>query len=166
MPICYMLVGVPGSGKTTFINRNYYDIPYTNVEPIVTGTDLYIERIAEALELTYNEIFQDSFKLANKLFWDDIVTAGNAGDDIIIDRTNMSYSSRKRFFNALPGYCFEAIVFPVPQDHQARLDSRLGKHIPEKVIKGMLANFQMPSMSEGFDAVWSPEDFERSLQND
>lgn len=160
MPICYMLVGCPGSGKSTFVDKHFYDFPVTNhnVTPMLTGTDYYIDRIAEALEVTYSEVFQDAYKLAEKMFWKDIENADE--DDIIIDRTNMTINSRKRFINALNStHRMEAIVFPVPNDLEARLASRTGKQIPANVVSNMIRGFEMPTLSEGFDAVWTPESF-------
>ena len=167
MATCYILVGCPGSGKTTFINQNYYDFPAAEDGelPIISGTDKYIERIAEALELTYSEVFKDAYKLAEKLFWDDIVVAANERLDIIIDRTSMSRGSRHKFFSALRAtHRMEAIVFPVPEDLKVRLDNRHGKHIPQNVVNNMINSFEMPSMSEGFDAVWDVKSFVESLQ--
>ena len=158
MPTCYILVGCPGSGKTTF----------TNLLPrgaIITGTDKYIERIAEALELTYSKIFKDAYGLAESLFWDDIITASEDGTDIVIDRTNMTRGSRHKFFSALRAtHRMEAIVFPVPEDLKARLDSRPGKHIPQSVISNMINSFEMPSIAEGFDAVWESSFYESTLR--
>lgn len=163
MPTCYMLIGCPGSGKSTFIQKNLLDFPY-NEEcefpvPFVTGTDAIIERIAEAVEETYHNIFKDVYKFAEKLFWKDIVAAAEDRQDIVLDRTNMTKAGRSKFFRALDGYRFEAIVFPVPKDLDKRLASRIDKNIPKHVITGMINSFDMPSMEEGFDAIWSPEEF-------
>lgn len=165
MSICYMLVGCPGSGKTTFVNTHHFDFQFrgdTNL-PLYTGTDVYIERIAETLELTYNDIFKDAYKLAEKLFWNDIVYCVKEDRDIIIDRTSMSRASRYKFFQAMPHYRFEAVVFPVPDNLQDRLKAREGKFIPNHVVQSMINSFEMPSMSEGFSAVWTPESFAESL---
>jgi len=168
MGICYILIGVPGSGKSTFIEENLYDFPRDadgNL-PWVTGTDLYIDRVAEALEMTYSEVFKDSYKLAEKCFWADIQNAAAEGDSIIIDRTNMTRTGRKKFFTALHGYRFEAIVFPLPTDLEQRLASRPGKEIGMNIIDSMLANYSAPSFQEGFDAIWSPKMFSSKLEID
>jgi hypothetical protein len=35
-----------------------------------------------------------------------------------------------------------------------RLASRPGKEIPDAVVEGMLASFEMPTEEEGFDEIW------------
>jgi predicted kinase len=166
MPICYMLIGCPGSGKTTFLNKNFYDFP-RDAEgslPFITGTDLYIERIAEALEATYSEVFKDAYKLAEKCFWNDIQSAASGQESIIIDRTNMTRKGRKKFFDALNGYRFEAIIFNEPDNLGERLASRRGKEISRDIVQSMLNSYDAPSFAEGFCAVWDASLFVESLQ--
>ena len=65
-------------------------------------------------------------------------------------------SDRLRKFNMLPGYDHIAVVFETPSrlELKRRLDSRPGKDIPDAVIEGMLASFEMPSEEEGFKEIW------------
>jgi hypothetical protein len=47
-------------------------------------------------------------------------------------------------------------VFETPDriELKRRLASRLGKVIPEVVVEGMLASFEMPTEEEGFAQIW------------
>jgi gluconate kinase len=56
----------------------------------------------------------------------------------------------------LPNYEHIAVVFETPDriELKRRLDSRPGKEIPDVVIEGMLASFEMPTAEEGFDEIW------------
>lgn len=152
MPKCYILIGVPGSGKSTWITRQkIVDIRY------VASTDAIIEQIAGGFNMTYDEGFSDLIKFAEKVMWSEIKMAAELGHTIYIDRTNMSEKSRKKFISFLKpyGYTFEAIDFETPEDEEweRRLASRLGKTIPKHVLEAMADNYEMPLMSEGFEKV-------------
>jgi gluconate kinase len=56
----------------------------------------------------------------------------------------------------LPDYYAIAVVFETPSriELKRRLDSRPGKEIPEAVLEGMLASFEMPTDEEGFKEIW------------
>ena len=56
----------------------------------------------------------------------------------------------------LPGYYKIAVVFETPPrtELKQRLASRPGKEIPDAVVEGMLASFEMPTEQEGFDEIW------------
>jgi predicted kinase len=57
----------------------------------------------------------------------------------------------------LPDYEHIAVVFETPSrlELKRRLASRPGKEIPDAVIEGMLASFEMPSEEEGFKEIWN-----------
>ena len=152
MPKCIMLVGVPGSGKSTWLqNQEWVDDTY------VASTDNIIESVADEYGLTYDEAFKDLVGFADKVMWRELEMTADDGDLIYVDRTNMSIKSRKRFFDLLKpfGYEFEAVVFPLPEKDEwnRRLRSRPGKTIPEHVLTSMISSFQMPTVDEGFSAV-------------
>ena len=60
-PILYMLVGLPGSGKTTWL-ANQKDIH----NYIILSTDKYIEMTAKCLDKTYNDVFFKCIKKPRK----------------------------------------------------------------------------------------------------
>ena len=78
------------------------------------------------------------------------------GRDVIWDQTSTTVVSRIRKFSALPEYEHIAVVFQTPSriELKKRLDSRPGKTIPDPVVEGMLASFQMPTEEEGFKEIW------------
>lgn len=151
MPKCTFLVGVPGSGKSTWLFMNNMGQPSESI----ISTDTTIESIAEDFGMTYNEAFSDLIKFAEKIMWKQLEYAVTYQENIIIDRTNLSVSSRKRFIKFLPGYEFEAVVFPTPESEEwsRRLNSRPGKTIPLDVLQSMAKNFDEPSEAEGFSKI-------------
>lgn len=150
MPKCTFLIGVPGSGKSTWL-KEQGKLERT----MIISTDNIIEDVADRYDLSYNEVFQDLIKFAEKLMWRSLEDSAYFQDNIIIDRTNLSVKSRKRFMRMLDGYEFEAVVFPTPDpvEWERRLNSRPGKSIPENVLKSMARSFEAPSESEGFSSI-------------
>lgn len=129
----------------------------------VASTDKIIEQVAGNYGMTYDEGFKDIIGLAEKIMWRQITKYLIRGNDFIIDRTNLSAKSRKKFIDKLKlhgGYEIECIVFPevgseaLPEDEwKRRLDSRPGKNIPQEALDRMVDSYEIPLMSEGFTNI-------------
>lgn len=151
MPKCYQLVGVPGSGKTTwFRNQEWTEKCY------YISTDKHVDAYAEAHGKTYSEVFNDYMPTAVENMIEEVERAREAGVDIIWDQTNTTVARRAKKFRMLPNYEHIAVVFETPNriELKQRLASRPGKIIPEVVVEGMLASFEMPTEEEGFKEIW------------
>lgn len=147
MPVLYMLIGVPGSGKSTWIKNNKHDA-------VVISTDDYVERAAEKQGKTYSEVFKDVIGFATDQMEKDIIQAVRNERDIIWDQTNLTAKSRKAKLAKIPDdYHKVAVFFPVPKDLRDRLASRPGKTIPEPVVLSMINQLQPPTKEEGFDEI-------------
>jgi predicted kinase len=151
MPKCYQLIGVPGSGKTTWAESQDWAHLCVHI-----STDNWIEVFAKELGKTYSEIFNDFMPAAVKAMAAQVELAAASGRDVIWDQTSTTVASRKRKFDMLPDYEHIAVVFQTPSriELKKRLDSRPGKTIPDSVLEGMLASFQIPTEEEGFSQVW------------
>ena len=153
MPKCYQLVGVPGSGKSTWVSNQDWAGDCTYV-----STDMWVEMEAERVGKTYSEIFTEYMPKAVELMASQVELARDISRDIIWDQTSTTIKSRARKFNMLPDYEHIAIVFRTP-DHKElmrRLESRWdsGKIIPEHVIASMIASWEEPTEEEGFKEIW------------
>lgn len=151
MPRCYQLIGVPGSGKSTWIaNQDWaIDIP-------VVSTDNFVEKYAESQGKTYSEVFDEYMPIAVKLMANQAAICQANNLDVIWDQTSTTLASRKRKFNALRNYEHIAVVFKTPEKDELarRLASRPGKSIPDHVMNKMIKYFEMPTEDEGFTEIW------------
>lgn len=147
MPTLYMLIGVPGSGKTTWIKNNRHDA-------MVLSTDDKIEAEAAKLGKTYSEVFGDAIKRATSEMQVDLTRAVRDRRNIIWDQTNLTRKSRKSKMSQIPkDYHKIAVFFSVPPDLRERLANRPGKTIPEPIIISMINQLEPPSKDEGFDEI-------------
>lgn len=155
-----MLCGVPGSGKSTFVD-NYCARYCEDSKYMILSTDDIIQDIADRHELTYNEVFGDiTYAFAERMMYKLAEIAFNKVDEVIWDQTNLNPKTRRRKLEVVPKDWLKlAIWFKIPDDLDDRLSSRPGKVIPKKVIDSMKKTFTVPSFGEGFDAIWEANDY-------
>ena len=151
MPKCYQLVGVPASGKSTWIKDQIWALDLN-----IVSTDVWVEDYAKRMEKTYSEVFTEYMPIAVKLMADHVVKCRENNHDIIWDQTSTTVASRSRKFAMLPDYEHIAIVFSTPKLDvlKERLSNRPGKEIPWEVVQYMIDNFEMPTEEEGFKEIW------------
>lgn len=148
----YMLVGVPGVGKSTWLATRMFDYNKT----VIASTDSYIEKKAEEAGQSYNTMFNDLIKDATTDMNEKITNAIKNNFDIVWDQTNVSASSRKKKLARIPkSYKKIAVVFTPPDadEHARRLANRPGKTISPTVMSDMISKFQIPTVDEGFDEI-------------
>lgn len=150
MPKCYQLVGVPGSGKSTWVRHQEWAH-----KCVIVSTDDFVEKYAKEVGSTYSEVFDDYMPTAVKLMADKVIQAREEGKDIIWDQTSTTTGARRRKFAMLPDYEHVAVVFNTPESEELarRLASRLGKNIPDHVMRRMIDYFEMPTTEEGFTEI-------------
>lgn len=156
-PICYVMVGLPATGKSTRVGA----LTATNPHVFVYSTDALLEEWAAEEGKTYNEVFNDLIGEATGAMNHALEVAIRERLDIIWDQTNLSAKKRAKIINRMRNAKYtvecECLVFPQGdsqwEDWQHRLKSRRGKTIPDSVIESMMDSFVMPTVDEGFDAV-------------
>lgn len=150
MPKYIMLIGVPASGKSTWVRAN------VNPNAVIASSDDYLEAMAAKNGKTYNDVFDQYIKAANQHVSTTVKVATSKRLDIVHDQTNLSKKSRAPKLAMIPGeYEKIAVVFPTPADDEwkRRLGSRPGKTIPSNILLGMKSSIQMPTKDEGFDEI-------------
>ena len=151
MPKCYQLIGVPGSGKSTWVKNQDWALGLT-----VVSTDAFVEDYARSQGKTYSEVFAEYMPTAIGLMIEQVEFVREHGHDIIWDQTSTTVKSRTRKFRMLRDYEHIAVVFRTPplDELDVRLSGRPGKHIPKNVINSMIAGWEDPTAEEGFAEIW------------
>jgi predicted kinase len=147
-----MLVGVPTSGKSTWIPKQSFDWSRT----VIASTDSYVERIASERGTTCNNVFKDIMPAAVNHMAETVIDAVKNNHDIVWDQTSTTRWTREKKFRMLPdNYEVIAVVFPTPSPEELdrRNNERGGKVIPQEVIESMISNYEEPTESEGFSKI-------------
>jgi predicted kinase len=154
IPKVYVLVGVPGSGKSTWIAQQEWAR-----DCVVVSTDHWIEVFARELGQTYSEVFDLFMPSAVRAMSAQVSLAQQQGRDIVWDQTSVSVASRAKKFASLPDYEHVAVVFatPEPAELARRLAQRPGKIVPESVVQHMINTFELPTESEGYREIWTAQ---------
>lgn len=147
----YVLVGVPASGKSTWVaNQDWLK------GCVYVSTDIHVEEHAKRKGKTYSEVFEDFMPIAVRMMADDVNRARSNNKDIIWDQTSTTIASRKKKFVMLPDYYHIAVIFSTPEKEELirRLNNRPGKNIPLDVIQSMIDNYEPPTEKEGYKEIW------------
>lgn len=151
-PVCYILVGPPGVGKTTFVQKHL-----ENVE--VLSTDNILLAIAKEEGITYNEAFEKHFGKAQAQFDAKMTDCIVNKKSFVVDRTNLTVKTRRRTLSRLSNdYTSTAFVFSVPPVDELveRITKRAEENtqfVPRFVIEDMLKKYEAPTSLEGFGMI-------------
>ena len=151
MPKCYQLIGIPCSGKTTWVNNQTWAVTCAKI-----STDKWVEIYAKEVGKTYSQVFESFMPLAVDLMAKEVMVSREMQRDIIWDQTSTTIQSRAKKFKMLPDYDHIAVIFKVPSENELikRLASRPGKEIPWEIINRMITGFEEPTKEEGFKEIW------------
>lgn len=155
-PTFVMLVGLPGSGKSTF-TKDF--IRLIDEDILVASTDDLVEIEAKKLNITYSEMFnQLDHKKLKQQVQANVIQAFSENKSIIYDQTNMSSKTRKSKLSNVPKHYKKICLNFLIDDKilQQRLYDRskqTGKNISDFIIDSMKSSYQIPSKEEGFDLV-------------
>lgn len=152
-----VMVGLPGSGKSTWINK--FLSTQDKSKWAIISLDALVEDLAVKKGISYNEAWpQMDFKNANSKIKANIHSAINKGMNIIFDQTNLTVKGRNKHLSKLPNdYQKAAVVFSLTdKELKSRQDYRksmTGKSIPDNVVDEMAGRYQAPTKSEGFSEI-------------
>ena len=99
-PVFTMLVGLPGTGKSTWITHEYQEVPFVDYVPL--STDAEIEKLCASQGITYDQGFKLFIDQAQKIMNEKMADAIKNRHDIVLDQTNLTRKSRARKMAQLP----------------------------------------------------------------
>lgn len=144
-PKLLMLVGIPGSGKSTwakkYIDRN------KNYE-VFSSDDLRLELFGDVnCQDRNHEVFEELHKR--------IIKRLSSGKNAIYDATNINSKRRKAFLDSISKIdCYkEAVVVAPPFEVCLRRNWMRERKVPYEVMERMYKGFQLPGMFEGWDKI-------------
>jgi len=118
-PIAYVLVGLPGSGKSHWARRHPKNLP-------IASTDSYIEKYSKEKKLSYAEAFKACYSEARADMKAQISKLTKMGQSFIWDQVNLTRKERLSIHNRLdPTHRVVYVCFLVPlseciRRHEAR----------------------------------------------
>jgi len=162
-PICNVMVGLPGLGKSTLVESERAIYKGIDFPVFVYSTDAILERIAAFLGKTYTEVFEKHIKSAQTEADIDLAEAIKNKTDIIWDQTNLTVKKRRSIIDRMKqaGYQVRCVCIMPPEpahisdqkDWKFRLENRPGKTIPQNILTNMTESYILPTLEEGFDMI-------------
>lgn len=144
-PKFIMLIGLPGSGKSTWAEKYITE----NANTVLISSDNIRK------ELFGDETSQED---NNRVFYEMEVrtlTHLNNGVNVIYDATNVVRKRRKAFLDKLPTWVIkEAHVIWAPLEVCIERDSSRDRTVGKEVIWRMVKSYQPPFFDEGFNRIY------------
>lgn len=145
----YVMVGVSGAGKSTFIEKFLKSHP----DVVVHSSDklrAVLGKSEEDQTVTPQVFSTIKYNLNRDLA---------AGKNVMIDATSLNPRERKDYILSAKRYSAKVIAYVLERDkatllkNQVKRKSSGGREVPEFVIDKMLSKYVRPSKSEGFDEI-------------
>ena len=152
-PTLILLVGPPGSGKTTYATK--YILEYSNT------VHLNSDNIRK--ELWGDEATQGDNNLIFSRMQNRAIDGLNFGYNIIYDATDMTRKDRAGIIAACPKFAkIECHIIWAPIETCIERDAERKRTVGKEVIDRMLKRFQAPYYDEGIDEIKIvlPDDFD------
>ncbi|KAL7834528.1 hypothetical protein SRHO_G00287750 [Serrasalmus rhombeus] len=153
-----MMVGLPGSGKTTWSSK--YSEQHPEKKYTILGTNAIMEKM-KVMGLRrqrnyagrWDVLIQQATQCLNRL----IQIAARKKRNYILDQTNVYGSAQRRKMRPFEGFQRKAIVIcPTDEDLKERTLKRTdeeGKDVPDHAVLEMKANFVLPEAGDFLDEV-------------
>ena len=142
-PTLYVMVGVPGSGKTTYVRRNLRDALRISLD------DLRLMFSGK----TFDAQIEPAVAIAGDAILDALVgSAASLKRDIVFDATNVSRSRRARLIELARRHGLSpiAIFINCPLTEAQSRNQQRAVPVPAPVVKQFGQRLEPPTIDEGF----------------
>lgn len=136
-----VLVGLPGSGKSTWCSK-------CKDEVVLSSDSIRGELFGdEAIQGNPKEIFD--------LLKERLKNALADGKDVVVDATNMTVWERSDYIKIAKEYNCRVVakIFTTSPEECRRRNQNREREVPEFVYVKMMAKYQSPTIEEGFDEI-------------
>ena len=143
MPDCYILIGIPASGKSTWVRKYGGDMTVISPDGYLEEQYQYEwteQRAKEAWAHSYQE-FADSLRQGRSVVW---------------DATFLGSIDRSPVLNLAKGFGYKCTAIVVQAPLELCLQRNLERHrspVPSSKIVAMHKSLCLPSLEEGFDDI-------------
>lgn len=140
----YILVGVPGSGKSTYANKYL-----KNSNTVVLSSDeLRLEMFGDVNDQAHNQlVFNELFKRMRKLLI--------AGNNVVVDATNINKSIRYNVLKQVEDLNIQRIAIVLKPNIKKCYSNDLlrERSVGKQVIDKFAKLYEEPTTAEGFNKV-------------
>lgn len=141
MATLYIMIGIPGAGKTTYAK---YSLSHAE----------YIGADALRKELYGKELTLRGYRKIHKIMLERAEASLRQGKDTVIDCANLSAKARKRYHSILTPNDRMIAVYVHTTLRQAFANNRSrSRHVPRLGILFMQLRLEQPFMEEGFHEI-------------
>ncbi len=156
MATLYIMCGIPGSGKSTFVQNH------------ITG-DVLVSRDAIRFDMVKED--EPYFSKENDV-WEEFVYRINhyleIGYNVFADATHINSGARRKLLKEIKteNVDFQAIYVDTPVSICLERNSkRQGREcVPDSAIKRMYSQFEEPSFEEGFSTIYTIDTLKNKIE--
>ena len=144
----YITVGLPGSGKSTYVKNFIKD---KDIEYLSSDSLRAVYGKSEEDQTVTPLVFGHIKKKVDELLKD--------GKNVLVDATSVNRKERSDYINTAKKYGAKVVAIVFKMNRQGLIDRNKkrgeqgGRVVPDFVIDKMLAKFEEPSYSEGIDVI-------------
>lgn len=148
-PVLFMMVGLPGSGKSYMANAIEIECNGEIIKPKIHSSDAIREELLH--DVNDQEHNKDVFAVLHQRIKDDL----RNHNSVIYDATNIDKKQRTAFLNGLNGINCVKVCFLVMTPYELCLEQNRNRErsVPDEVIKRMYLKWSPPFLAEGFDTI-------------
>ena len=140
MPTVFIMVGIPGAGKTTWA--------LSHPELAYVGSD------AIRRELYGREMTPRGYRRVHRIMAVRMREHLAAGRDVVVDSAHITPRARRFLLKQLPpGYRAVAVFINTPLKQALHNNQNLDRHVPEPGIRFLHRRLAPPTLQEGFHDI-------------